>query len=275
MTEALDGEAIGAGVLPALRPLLRRVTVFDKIDSTNRELARMTPAERHAHAVLAEHQTAGRGRRARTWHSPAGGNLYLSLGWRFSRAAQAFSTLPLVAAIAAADTLKQAGLSGHGIKWPNDILAGGTKLAGILVELQSGSAHPTAIIGTGINVRMPATEDEDPDVFIDRPWTDLESELDKAHAPCDRNALAASLISRLLASLDRFERDGFSSFASAWRRYDLLEGGAVTLQLDNGTVTGTAQGVSEEGELIILSGNGEQRAFHAGEVRVFRGIRTF
>lgn len=275
MTEPLDGESITEGVLPALRPLLRRVSVFGEIDSTNRELCRMTAAERHAHVVLAERQTAGRGRRERSWHSPAGGNLYLSLGWCFARAGQSFSTLPLVVAIAVADALKHVGLEGHGIKWPNDILAGGAKLAGILVELQSGDGRTTAIIGVGINIRMPVTEDEDPGALIDRPWTDLERELDDLHTPCDRNALAAGLISRLLASMERFERDGFASFSDAWRRYDLLAGGDVTLQLDDANVTGTALGVSDDGQLLLDTGEGEPRAFHAGEVRVYRGIRAF
>ena len=275
MTEPLRADRIADGVLPALRPILRGVTVLDEVDSTNRELARLRPAERHAHVVMAECQTAGRGRRERHWHSPAGGNLYMSLGWRFAAEEGAVPALPLVVAIAVADALKHVGLEGHGIKWPNDILAGGRKLAGILVELQSGAGRPTAIIGVGVNVNMPKRGGEDPDILIDRPWTDLESQLDSAHRPCDRNALAAALVSRLLAALQRFEREGFSTFTPAWRRYDLLVGGDVTLELDSGTVCGKAAGVSDQGELILQTGDGGRHAFHAGEVRVYRGIRTF
>ena len=153
MTEALDCARIEGHVLPALRPLLRRVTVLEEVDSTNRYLDRMAPAERHGHAVLADRQTAGRGRRDRRWHSPAGGNLYFSLGWRFRRADLPFSTLPLLAAVAAAEALRRFGLERHGIKWPNDILVEGKKLAGILVEtrgLDPGAPH--FVVGIGVNV---------------------------------------------------------------------------------------------------------------------------
>lgn len=276
MADFLDAEQIAEGVLPSLRPRLRKVTVLAETDSTNSELARLKPAEQHAHAILAERQTVGRGRRERKWHSPAGGNIYLSFGWSFSRGEHPFSTLPLVVAIATANALKHAGLEGHGIKWPNDILAGGKKLAGILVELKSGgNVRTTSIIGVGINVRMPSTESEDPGKIIDRPWTDMESQLAEAFRPSDRNLLASAILDQLLASLDRFERSGFESFRGAWKKYDLLENGQATLELDNGTVCGVARGVNEAGELLLETEQGETRSFHAGEVRVFRGNRAF
>ncbi len=122
--------SIAEGVLPSLRARLRKVTVLAETDSTNSELSRLKPAEQHAHAILAERQTSGRGRRERKWHSPAGGNIYLSFAWRFSRGEYPFSTLPLVVAVAVANALKHIGLEGHGVKWPNDILVGGKKMAG-------------------------------------------------------------------------------------------------------------------------------------------------
>lgn len=275
MTDRLDAERIAESVLPSLRPLLRQVTVLEEIDSTNSELARMRSGEQHAHAVLAERQTAGRGRRRRHWHSPAGGNVYCSLGWRFPSSDLPFSTLPLVAAIAVANALERVGLKGHGVKWPNDILVGGRKAVGILAELKSSGNANTAIIGIGINVRMPATADEDPAKLIDRPWTDLESHLDEQHKPCDRNRLASSLLDQLLAALDCFERTGFDSFRPAWDDWDLLRDGPVTLELDEGAVTGVASGINERGELLLQASDGEMRTFHAGEVRVYRGIRAF
>ena len=107
--------------------------------------------------VLAECQTGGRGRREKSWHSPAGGNIYLSLGWWFRDCQWPLSTLPLIVAIAVCQALARAGLRGHGIKWPNDILVEGKKLAGILVEMQSAGSGPAlAVIGVGLNVRMPS-----------------------------------------------------------------------------------------------------------------------
>jgi len=275
MTDVLDAEAIAEGVLPSLRPQLRRVTVLPDTDSTNAELARLRPAEQHAHAMLAERQNQGRGRRERRWHSPAGGNIYFSLGWRFTGGDHPFSTLPLLVAIATANALKQAGLRGHGIKWPNDILVDGKKLAGILVELKSSANHTSAIIGIGINVRMPATAGENPEALIDRPWTDLVSHLGAGQLPCDRNALASALLDQLLASLARFEHGGFDSFRQAWKTYDVLENGPVTLELDDGEIAGTARGITQDGELILHTAGGDRLAFNAGEVRVYRGIRAF
>ncbi len=275
MTDRLDAEAIEEGVLPALRPQLRRVTVLEQTDSTNAELARLGPAEQHAHAVLAEEQKQGRGRRDRRWHSPAGGNIYFSLGWRFSEGDHAFTTLPLVAAVAAAQALKRVGLTGHGIKWPNDILVDGKKLAGILVELKAHGNRSAAIIGVGINVRMPANAAEDPERLIDRPWTDLESNLDAPNRPCSRNALASGLIDQLLSALGRFESTGFASFQQAWASYDLLRDIETTLQMDDRSVHGIARGVSEQGELLLDVSGGGRQSFHAGEVRVFGGTRAF
>lgn len=275
MTEALDAGRIAEGVLPALRPLLRLVTVLDEVDSTNRYLDRMAPAERHGHAVIADRQTAGRGRRDRRWHSPAGGNLYSSLGWRFRRTDLPFSTLPLVAAVATAEALRRFGLSGHGIKWPNDILVEGKKLAGILVELRSAGTATSAIIGVGINLAMPATDGEDPARLIDRPWTDLATWMAKPSAALERNRAATLLLDQLLASLERFEASGFESFRGAWSRYDLLADSPVTLETDDGPVDGRAAGVSDTGELLVEGPDGTVTPYHAGEVRVFRGIRAF
>ena len=270
MTDLLDAETILEGVLPTLRPLLRRVTVLEEVDSTNSELQRLLAPERHAHALLAERQVRGRGRRQRSWHSPAGGNIYMSLGWQFRKEQLPLSTLPLVVAVCVAQALARTGLQGHGIKWPNDILVDGAKLAGILVELQSsGDVGATAVIGIGLNVRMPVREGEDPRQLIDRPWTDLQSHLTNGSLPGGRNRLAVNLLDQLLAALGRFEQTGFDTFAAAWKEFDLLNGNPVTLDLDKGTVTGIAQGINNDGELMVTMEDGCISSFHSGEVRVF------
>ena len=268
MTEPLDPERIAENVNSALRPVLRRVTVLQEVDSTNLELARMPLPEQHAHAVLAEEQTGGRGRRQRSWHSPPGGNIYLSLGWQFRHDHPALSNLPLVSAICVVGALGGAGLDGHGIKWPNDILLNGKKLAGILVELQStGNGPANAVIGVGLNVRMPRSG-QDPGQVIDRPWTDLESNLPRDRKPADRNRLASMLLDRLLAGLQRFEDSGFESFRAAWNAYDLLQGREVRLEHQGRELSGTACGIDEDGALLLQEPNGVIRAFHSGEVSV-------
>lgn len=270
MTDLLDAKAISEGVLPSLRSRLRRVTVLEEVDSTNSKLQRLPAPERHAHALFAERQLSGRGRRQRNWHSPAGGNIYLSLGWQFRDGKLPLSTLPLVVAVCAAQALSRAGLKGHGIKWPNDILVNGAKLAGILVEMQSsGMGSSTAVIGIGLNVRMPVREGEDPMQLIDRPWTDLQSHLPEGSLASSRNQLAVHLLDQLLAAMGRFEQSGFDTFIAAWEQFDLLNGNPVMLDLDEGMVAGIAQGINNDGELMVAIEDGSVRSFHSGEVRVF------
>lgn len=266
MADTLDADRIAEGVLPAIRPRLRGVTVLEQVDSTNSELARRAPAEQHGHALLAERQAAGRGRGARRWHSPPGGNVYLSFGWRFARAPANLAALPLAVAVALAETLAASGLPGAGIKWPNDILAGGRKLSGILVESQARGGGTRVIAGIGINVRMAGDEAA---AAIDRPWTDLESELPPQRLPVDRNRLVSALLDRLIAAFDRFEQSGFETFRARYEALDVLAGRSVLLEQTDGEVRGVAHGVDAAGYLRIELPGGETRVFHSGEVRVF------
>ena len=274
VTDRLEADVIRQGIDPSVQSYLGGLSVLSEVDSTNTELMRRAAEQQHAHAVIADRQLAGRGRRERKWHSPAGGNLYFSLGWRFESPGFSLSSLPLVAALAVAEALTETGLDGHGVKWPNDILVDGRKTCGILAEMKWTGNEALAVIGIGINVRMPRTQDEDPDVVIDRPWTDLESNLDEAHRPCDRNALASGLLERLLTLMPSFEKRGFEPFREEWKKWDLLQNGPVTLETDDGQITGVSAGVNEQGELL-LEHDGGVSAFSAGEVRVFRGVKAF
>lgn len=262
----LSAEAIREHLSPAARQELRGLTLLQTTDSTNEALARLPVQERHGHAVLAEQQTAGRGRRRRTWHSPAGGNIYLSLGWRFGERSLALSVLPLVAAVCLCRALRRVGLSGHGIKWPNDILVDGAKLAGILVETQSAGDHPAlAVIGIGVNVRMPESGSAR---AIDRPWTDLATVLPGRGEVIARNELIVLLLEELLAGLAAFESSGFESFQADWDRLDLLRGRRVRLEGNGGFRVGTALGIDDSGGLNVdIDGYGLQ-VLHAAEVSI-------
>jgi BirA family biotin operon repressor/biotin-[acetyl-CoA-carboxylase] ligase len=180
--------------------LLDYLTVLQETDSTNDAVSRLPENLQHAHAVFADRQSRGKGRRERSWHSPAGGNLYLSLGWRFDSGAAPLATLPLMVAVCICRALDRLGFEGAGVKWPNDILVEGRKLAGVLVELQSvGSGPALAIIGVGLNVVMPRASGAN--ARIDRPWTDLAREWPDGAALPGRNRIAAGLLEELLASL--------------------------------------------------------------------------
>jgi len=254
---------------------LDQITILAETDSSNSALKRLPLERQHARALLAECQTSGRGRRQRNWYSPPGCNVYLSLGWRFDESRGRLSTLPLMIAVCICRALSRTGLTAHGIKWPNDILAGGSKLAGILVEVQAaggGAAH--AVIGVGVNVFMPAAGviGREAGTVIDRPWTDIASQLSVGVSDLSRNGVAALLLEGLLDGIVAFEAAGFQPFEKEWRELDLLEGREVLIQHNGSNTTGIARGIDADGGLVLETknpgGSLDRKIFHAGEVRV-------
>ena len=255
--QLLDPALISGSLAPEVHTRLQGLTVLDTVGSTNTWLAER-PGE--PAACLAEFQSAGRGRRGRGWVSPFGANLYLSLAWSFDEWPPGFTALGMVAAIATVRALRTFGLSGVGIKWPNDLVAAGKKLAGILVDIQGEPPRATrAVIGVGINVRMPPAAAEN----IDQPWMDLATLTDGN--PPERNRLAAALIEALFAALDEFSAAGFAAFSADWQALDLVAGRAVALHSHDHTVTGVAAGVDEQGALLLRTAQGVKR-FVSGDV---------
>lgn len=248
--EALDGERIRAGLDAATRGRLAALAVHWRLDSTSTELQRRASAGSGAiEACLAETQSAGRGRRGRAWQSPLGGNLYFSLLRRFEAGMAALSGLSLVVGIAVVEALADCGVAGVGLKWPNDVLADGRKLAGILVELGGEFLGPCyAVIGIGINLRLPP----EARARIDQPAIDVAG-LGDGEVP-SRNALAARLIERLVAALDRFEAQGFAAFAPDYARHDLLHGRNVRVLAAGESREGVAAGVDARGALLVRHG---------------------
>jgi BirA family biotin operon repressor/biotin-[acetyl-CoA-carboxylase] ligase len=250
---------------------LRYLTVLGETDSTNSALLRLPAELRHAHAIIAESQTGGRGRRQRQWHSPPGGNIYLSLGWQFEpermqSVGAALSSLPLVVAVSLCQSLDTLGLDGHGIKWPNDIVAGGKKLAGVLVEMQSSGEGPLlAIIGVGLNVDMPGGSEPE----IERPWTDLRRLV--AERVPDRNTIAAGLIDGLMSALKQFSTSGLAPYREEWERRDVLAGKRVHVEQAGEVREGRAKGIDADGALRVISVDGESLLINSGEVSVRYG----
>ena len=255
--ELLDRERITEHLPAGCRENLKALTVLDQVDSTNSWLAR-SPGE--PAVCLAEFQSAGRGRRGRGWVSPFGANLYMSLAWRFEEWPPGFTALGMVTAIAAVRALRGLGLPDVSIKWPNDLMAGGKKLGGVLVDIEGEPPLATrAVIGIGINVRMPAAAAGE----IDQPWMDLATLTD--NAPPERNRLAAGLIGELMAALKEFAERGFAGFSADWQALDLVAGRAVALHSHDHTVTGVAAGVDEQGALLLKTPQGVKR-FVSGDV---------
>ncbi len=257
--QRLDAAAIRSA-LP--RPAQQtRIAVVTRTDSTNSQLL-FADAGHDPQALFTESQTAGRGRRGRDWVSPFGSNLYGSLGWTFAAWPARFTTLPLAVAVAVARVIDAAGVPEVGIKWPNDLMVAGRKLAGILIEPRGeagGSCR--VVVGVGINVAMSATQA----AAISQPWISLAEAL-AARAPPSRNALAAALVSELCGALTHFSAHGFAPFAAEWKRRDVLAGQAVRIE-GAAKITGIARGVDADGGLLIDTADGRQ-AVHAGDVSV-------
>ncbi len=262
---------IQAGLTPASAEALKNLTVLEAVGSTNAWLLQLARHEFHAHAVFAEQQTAGRGRRGRTWQSPAGCNIYLSLGWIFQAAARDLSCLSLVVGLAVVRALESLGIEGAGLKWPNDILADGKKLGGILLESRpSGGGKSAVVMGIGLNVAMPP--DDAAAKGIDQPWTSVAGLPGASPDDSLRDRLAGALLDRLLDALPVFESAGFAPFESDWQRFDLLFNRPVSVTGAEGEILGCATGIDAQGNLLVSealpSGEQQLHCFSSGEASV-------
>ena len=261
--DLLDPAAIHAAIDG--RIALASLEVFSRIDSTNAFLlADQRPTENAALRVaLAEQQTAGRGRRGRDWISPFARNIYCTVKRQFPCGLEGLSGLSLVVGLAIAQALDAQGIAGVQLKWPNDLRAGGKKLGGVLIELAGDAGGPcTAVMGFGINVRMP----RDVADAIDQPWTDLQAL--SAQLP-SRNTLIADMLVQLAQALDQFADAGFAPFAAAWSARDEFRGLPVKMLGVNTEQTGIAAGVDDRGALLLETPTG-LRAVVAGEVSLRR-----
>jgi BirA family biotin operon repressor/biotin-[acetyl-CoA-carboxylase] ligase len=262
---------------------LSAISLLQTTSSTNDYLLQLAPSKRHAHAVFADYQSNGRGRRGRRWQSPPGCNIYFSLGWSFSPPDQNFlrdatrdlACLPLVAGVAAAAALQSIGATGLGLKWPNDIHADGKKLGGILVESTITSANlPSAVVGIGLNVLMPESAKEAE--AIDQPWTSVDQlpgfRGSSAAQAGLRERLAGALLDQLICNIIQFEMEGFGDFARLWSPLDVLKGRMVNVSGGREQFHGLACGIDLQGRLLLEEKlpDGTQRVLrlNAGEVSV-------
>jgi BirA family biotin operon repressor/biotin-[acetyl-CoA-carboxylase] ligase len=251
---------------PVAAPLA--IEIVDQIESTSTELSRRSQ-RRDIHGMLlaAEWQTAGRGRRGRSWTAVAGGSLTFSLGWRFEQGAGFLAGLSLAVGVAVVRALEAEGFTGIALKWPNDLIHRHHKLGGILIDLNGDALGPsTVVIGVGINVRLPASVRDELPV----PVTDLTSIAARKLLPVDRNRLLARLVDELAAVLHQYATEGFAPFAAEWQHRHAYQGKMVKLLLPDGaTVTGKVAGVDASGALVLADGPRRAR-FLSGEISLRR-----
>lgn len=238
----------------------------DELPSTNdraRELADEGAA--HGEVVIAESQTAGRGRRGRSWASPPGRNLHLSVILRPQLPPQRAAELTLLASVATCDACRQAGVDA-GIKWPNDVLVGGRKVAGILTEL---SAEPEVVhwVVVGIGVNLNAGPDDFPPGV-----REIATSLAEARGqPVPRALFAAALLASLEQWLDVHAADGFGPVREAWRERSVTLGREVRVESDGAEVAGVAEDVDASGALLVRTAGGVVRVV-SGDVRLLHRV---
>jgi BirA family biotin operon repressor/biotin-[acetyl-CoA-carboxylase] ligase len=262
--ELLDLAQIESAIPSNLRARVGTIEVLWQIDSTSSELSRRTAITTSPCACLAEIQTRGRGRRGRAWQTPLAGGIALSFLRGFDGGMAELAGLSLVAGIAVLRAFADCGIDGAALKWPNDLVADGCKLGGILVELGGDALGPChAIVGIGINLRMPAEHGE----TIDQPWTDVAA-LTAGKVPA-RNVLAGRILGRLADALETFAAEGFAAFEPEYAQHDALRGREVMISNVGKPFAAIADGVTRRGALRILC-DGIAREVDSGEVSVRR-----
>lgn len=260
--DLLQADVVRAHMTVEARALLQGLEVLHTIDSTNTEAMRniKTKTASAGQVYTAEQQTAGRGRRGREWVSPFARNIYVSTIWQFDTGGASVEGLSLAVGVAVARALQTCGIAPIQLKWPNDVLADGSKLGGILLEMTGdASTQCQVVVGVGLNVAMPA----DSAGAIDQAWTDVAT-LAGGQSP-KRNSLLAQLLNELLPLLAGFEAQGFAAWRDAWNTLDAHADTPVILHTGSSQLAGVARGVDQRGALQLETTLGVQSVF-GGEV---------
>jgi BirA family biotin operon repressor/biotin-[acetyl-CoA-carboxylase] ligase len=264
----LSSRAVREQIAPELRERLHDLQVCWNTTSTNADLLAQ-PAPRGRFSVrLAEYQSAGRGRRGRSWLAAPGAALCLSWSWRFDALPAHVGSLGLAIGIAAVGTLCSFGLEGAGLKWPNDLVTDEGKLAGILIELVSESAGPAlVVIGIGMNVTLGDTLRDAVRAEGNRACDLRSLATSRGDSLPQRNELAARLVSDGVTMLQRWERAGFAPLMAEWQQLDRLRGKEVVLRGPASELRGIARGVDIDGALLLDDGSTVHRC-NSGEATV-------
>lgn len=241
------------------------VDALDACDSTNSELMRRADqGAPSGSVVVADRQSAGRGRRGRTWLSEPEASLTFSVLWRFSGPLTRLAGLSLAVGVALARALSGLGAQGVRLKWPNDVLlerrGDFAKLAGILVELSADRRGAAAIIGIGLNLQAPAGD-------LGQPVGGLD---EAGLAAVDRHEVLAAVLRELQVALDAFAVDGFPALKMAWQDFNAWAGLPLLVTGEGQrTQSGVCVGVADDGSLLLDTGHGIESVL-AGDVSLRR-----
>lgn len=261
--EQLEFKKIIRAIEPERRILLQTLDIFESLPSTNsyllEQIKKNTAAQANGRVCLAETQTAGRGRQGKLWYSPPYTNIYCSLSWSFSDTFNDLAALSIVVAILIISALEKLDAPAEklGIKWPNDLLSAGRKLAGILLENIKTPVDNKVVIGIGLNLCLPEEKNN--------AWIGLKEIVGKDIA---RNQAVGILLNELLVGMAHFETQGLTPFLSSYQQHDALKGKKVLIHTPTTSWSGIADGINQKGELRLLNEEHEVQYFSYGEVSV-------
>jgi BirA family biotin operon repressor/biotin-[acetyl-CoA-carboxylase] ligase len=255
MNSTLSRQRIAALCGPIAQQLA--IEVVAETGSTNADLLARVDSLPGPTLLVAETQTAGRGRAGRMWHSAPGASLTFSLAWNFRQPLHALVGLPLAVGVVIAEVLARFGVEGK-LKWPNDVLRDGNKLCGILIETASGKGMAAdqvwAVIGIGLNMAIP----ESLAAKIGAPAADV------SQPDLEREVVLAALLRDLAQALALFESDSFKPFMARWNALHAYAGKSVAiLERDRILHEGIAVGVDQIGRLVLDT--------HAGRIAIMAG----
>jgi len=258
----LNQQAIWQAMPHQTQALITEFDVQLQVSSTNDVVAQQLKQKQQSGVVcLAEMQQAGRGRRGRTWVSPPAGTFYGSVGWIYPQGFQVLEGLSLAVGVAVLEALASCGVEGLSLKWPNDILWQGKKLAGVLIEMSAevdGACY--VVVGVGVNLALPQSSK----VHITQQAVDVKEIIGKL---VDRQQITVALISHIVSLLADYAQQGFGAWRSKWQNYDALYGQNVHILGFADPMEGVAQGIDATGAFLIQTATGLQ-AISGGEVSV-------
>jgi BirA family biotin operon repressor/biotin-[acetyl-CoA-carboxylase] ligase len=255
-------ELLPDAVLPRLKTRwLGRCYRFERqVDSTNTQLERLgRHGAVHGTVLVGDAQTRGRGRLQRQWFSPGGANLYFSVLLRPSWDARQAVPVSLVAGVAVAEAVEPLLTEDPVLKWPNDVLFQGRKLAGILVEAtMDGTRTDQVVLGIGLNVNQ---------VEFPEPLANLAASLRQVRGtPLCRATVLVSVLARLEVWIDTLARGESQPIVRAWSDRAPWLGKRVTIRGGERDLTGTALGLGPRGELRLREATGRERLVYSGDV---------
>ena len=272
MSDALNSESI-LQVLGLSGKPLSKLAVLESVDSTNEWcLQQCREGSVLPFACVTDHQTKGRGRRGRQWHSVPGSSITMSIAWKFKEPSKELGLLSLAIGMAIANVLRANNIEGVMLKWPNDVLVHQHKIAGVLIETIKVNGLLNVVIGVGLNYDMQSAASVLKGIGdTDFSWTDFRLSAD-GECRVDRNQLTGELLKECVNMCERYFRDYDSLPVEFDSRYNAFLDLPVSVLLGNGEVIeGIAKGTTEQGELRVLVGE-KERVFNSAEISLRKSV---